>query len=95
LEHELATLSVECLPANIPNSLEVDISSLTEPEQTIRIKDVAVDKDVAILNNPELVVAKISVRHVEKVEEEVAEVAEEAAEAAQEAAPGEKQPEET
>src|SRR5512139_284544 len=28
LDHELATLTVECLPAKIPDSIEVDISSL-------------------------------------------------------------------
>ena len=93
LEHELGALTVECLPAKIPTSLEVDISSLTEPEQTIRVKDVALDKDITVLNDPELVVVKISSRPVEKIEEEVveelAEEAEEAEEAPKEAAPGE------
>jgi large subunit ribosomal protein L25 len=90
LEHELGTLTVECLPAKIPASLEVDISSLTEPEQTIRVKDVILDKDITVLNDPDLVVAKISSRPVEKIEEEVVEeVAEEAVEAPEEAAPGE------
>jgi len=74
LEHELETLNVECLPAKIPSSIEVDISSLSEPDQTIRVKDVTVDKDITILNDPDLVVVKISYRHVEKIEEEVAEV---------------------
>jgi len=78
LEHELETLNVECLPARIPSSIEVDISSLSEPDQTIRVKDVPVDEDIAILNDPELVVVKISYRHVEKIEEEVVEVVEEA-----------------
>jgi len=77
------------LPAKIPASLEVDISSLTEPEQTIRVKDVALDKDITVLNDPELVVVKISSRPVEKIEEEVVEVIEEAEEAPKEAAPGE------
>ena len=93
LEHELGALTVECLPAKIPANLKVDISSLTEPEQAMRVKDVVLDKDITVLNNPELVVVKISVRPVEKVEEEVVEelveVAEEAEEAPKEAAPGE------
>ena len=89
LEHELGALTVECLPAKIPTSLEVDISSLTEPEQTIRVKDVALDKDITVLNDPELVVVKISSRPVEKVGEEVVEVAEEAVGAPEEAPPGE------
>jgi len=97
LEHELGTLTVECLPAKIPTGIEVDISSLAEPDQAIRVKDVALDKDITVLNNPELVVVKISFRPVEKVEEKVveelveevveaeAEVSEEAAEAPEEA----------
>jgi len=92
LEHELGTLTVECLPAKIPTSLEVDISSLTELEQAIRVKDIPLDKGITVLNDPELVVAKISLRPVEKVEEKVVEeVAEEAVEAPGEAAPGEEE----
>jgi large subunit ribosomal protein L25 len=111
LEHELGTLTIECLPAKIPTSLEVDISSLTELDQAIRVKDVALDKDITVLNNPELVVAKISLRPVEKVEEKVVEeevveevveaeaeaeeVAEEAVEAPKEAKRDEKKSKET
>jgi large subunit ribosomal protein L25 len=100
LDHELGTFTVECLPAKIPDSIEVDISSLTELDQAIRVKDITLDKDITVLNNPDLVVAKISLRPVEKVEEKVveevveaeakAEVAEEAAEAPKEATPDEK-----
>ena len=92
LEHELDTLTVECFPAKIPAGMEVDISPLTEPEQAIRVKDIDLDEDITVLNDPELVVVKISSRPVEKVEEEVIEVAEEAVEeveAPEEAPPGE------
>jgi len=89
LEHELDTLTIECLPGKIPAGIEVDISSLTEPEQAIRVEDIDLDKDITVLNDPELVVVKISWRTVEKVEEEMVEVAEEAVEAPEEAAPGE------
>jgi large subunit ribosomal protein L25 len=91
LEHELETLTVECLPTKIPANLEVDISSLTEAGQTIRVKDVALDKDIAVLNDPELVVAKISFRPVEKLEKP-AEVAKEAVEAPAEAVLGAEKP---
>jgi large subunit ribosomal protein L25 len=97
LEHELEALTIECLPAKIPAGVEVDISSFTEPGQAIRVKDIALDKDVIVLNDPELVVVKISWRPVEKVEEEVVEVVAEAVEEAveevgapEEAPPGEK-----
>jgi len=92
LEHELGALSVECLPAKIPANVEVDISSFTEPGQAIRVKDIALDKDITILNDPELVVVKISWRPVEKVEEEVVEEAVEAEEAVEEAGAPEEAP---
>jgi len=85
LEHELETLTVECLPGKIPASIEVDVGSLAEPDQAIRVKDLAVDKDFAVLNDPDLVVAKISWR--QRIEEEAVEAVEEAAEAPAEAAP--------
>jgi large subunit ribosomal protein L25 len=88
LEHEMETLTVECFPGKIPASIEVDISSLTEFDQAIRIKDVVLDKDIAVLNEPDLVLAKISRRPVEKVEEEIAGPAEGAAEAPGEAPAG-------
>jgi large subunit ribosomal protein L25 len=102
LAHELGTLTVECLPAKIPDNIEVDISSLTEPGDAIRIKDVSLGEDVTVLNDPELVVAKISYRPVEKVEAEVVEEVEEVVEAGElveeagapeEAAPGEEKEE--
>jgi large subunit ribosomal protein L25 len=103
LDHELGTFTVECLPAKIPDSIEVDISSLSELDQAVRVKDITLDKDITVLNNPDLVVAKISFRPVEKVEEKVveevleaeAEAVEEAAEAPKEATLDEKKSKET
>jgi len=87
LLQELDTLSVECLPANIPASVELDISSLTEADQVLRVKDIELEKRVTVLNDPEVVVAKISARRVE-------EVVEEAVEAPEEAPPPEEEPKE-
>lgn len=69
LVQELNTLTVWCLPAEIPTGVELDISSLTNPGQTIRVKDIELDKEITILSNPELTVVRIR-RFVEKVEEE-------------------------
>ena len=86
LQQELNSLTVECLPDEIPTSVKVDLSSLTERNQAIRVEDVILGKEVAILNNPELVVVKIGSRPKEKVEEVVeAEEAVEAVEAPEEA----------
>ncbi len=65
---ELTTLTVECLPAKMPTSVEADLSSLTEPEQVIRVKDIEVDKEVTVLRDPELVVVRITLRPTERVE---------------------------
>jgi len=72
LLQELNSLSVECLPGEIPNRVDIDLTSLTEVGQAIHVKDIMLDKEGTILNNPEQLVVKISVRHIEKlVEEEV------------------------
>ncbi len=67
LLHELNKLTIECLPDKIPTSIEVDLSSLTEAEQTIHVRDITLGDGVAVLNDPEHVVMKIILRHVEKV----------------------------
>jgi len=86
LAQELNSLTIECLPDKMPSRVELDLSSLTEVEQAIRVKDITLDEGITVLNNPEQMVAKISARTVE----EVVEVREEEVEAPAEAAlPGE------
>ena len=80
---ELNSLTVECLPNEIPDNLKVDLSSLTERDQAIRVENVILGKEVAILNDPGLVVVKIGSRPKEEVEEVVAAEAVEAEEAAE------------
>ena len=90
LLHELDNLTIECLPDKIPANVQVDLSSLVEVEQAIRVKDIAIDKEITVLNDPEVVVAKISLRRREEIEKPVEKVVvEEVAEAAEapEAAP--------
>jgi len=73
LDRELDTLHVECLPGKIPDTIEVDVSSLSEPGHAIRVKDISLDEGITILSEPKLVIVRISRRHVEKMEEEAAE----------------------
>lgn len=68
LMQDLRSLSVECLPDRIPDKIEVDLSILTELDQAVRVKDIAIE-NVEVLNEPELVIVKISARPIEKVEE--------------------------
>ncbi len=86
LVRELNALTVECLPDKIPASVVLDVSALTEAEQALRVRDIKLAEDITVLNDPDVVLARISVRRAEKVEEVVVAEAEAAAEAA-EAAP--------
>jgi large subunit ribosomal protein L25 len=82
LSQELNELSVECLPANIPNSIEVDVTSLTEADQAIRVRDISLGEGITILNDPEVMLVRIAVQRMEEEVPEVVEVAEEVAVAA-------------
>ena len=78
LSHELDSLSVECLPDDIPSHIEVDVTILEETDQSIHVQDIVLGEEITVLNSPEQLVAKISVRHVEReIEAEEAETAEE------------------
>jgi large subunit ribosomal protein L25 len=46
-------VEVEALPTNLPEKFEVDISKLTEVDQQIQIKDLAVDKSKITIRNEE------------------------------------------
>ena len=67
----LQSLDVECLPADLPEGIDVDISVLARPGDGIRVRDVQVSDKVHILNDPDTMVA---VATFAKVEEEVAAV---------------------
>ena len=87
LVQELNDLTVQCLPANIPSKIEVDVTPLVTADQLIRVKDLPAITDVTIINEPGVVVARIAVEVIEveqpKVVAEEAEVTEEGAEAAE------------
>lgn len=87
LVHGITSLSVECLPTNVPPQIEIDITQLEEVDQAVQVKDITLDPEIAVHEDPEQLVVKISevavkeeVEEVPEVEEEEA-VAEEAAEA--------------
>jgi large subunit ribosomal protein L25 len=83
LEQFLYTVSVEAKPADVPNSLEIDISAL-EIGDAAHVRDLSVPSGVVIMNEADDVLAQISAPRV--AEEEVAAVEGEAAEG--EGAPG-------
>ena len=65
------SLRVECLPSDIPESFEVDLTPLEEIESELRISDIKVPKGVTVLIDPEELVVKIIKKREMKVEAEV------------------------
>jgi large subunit ribosomal protein L25 len=63
-------LEVECLPTDIPEAFEVDISPLAEIEDELRVSEVRVPKGVIVLAEPDELVVKIVPKREMKVEEE-------------------------
>jgi len=61
---------VECLPTDIPEAFEVDLTPLEEVEAEFRISELKVAKGVTVLMDPEELVVKIVHRRELKVEEE-------------------------
>jgi large subunit ribosomal protein L25 len=87
----LHTVRVECLPTDIPEAFEVDLTPLEEIESELRVSDLKLPKGVTVLVDPEELVVKIVHKRELKVEEEVpvaeAAVVGEGEEAAEEGAP--------
>ncbi len=72
------TIEVQCLPGNIPEHLDVDISAL-HINQHVAVEDIVTTDDVEILESPETIIAVVSPPRAEEVTEAEAEAAEEAA----------------
>lgn len=76
-------ISVKCLPADLPEKYEIDISSLATFDDVISVKDLKISDKVEILLDPETVIATVSAPRSEeslseldaKVEEDVSKVA--------------------
>ncbi len=76
LEQILREIEIECLPVDIPKSIEADISHLTFGVE-LRVKDLAHNEKLKFLTDEDQMVA-----HITSVKEEVAPTPEAAAEAA-------------
>jgi large subunit ribosomal protein L25 len=96
LQQNVNSLRVSCLPADIPEHIEVDVSGLEAVDDGIRVGQLNVPAECEVLSDPEELVVKIAViREVEEEEVVVAEAEEgevaegEAVEGAEGAAGGE------
>ncbi len=70
LEHVMWEVEVECLPTEIPEKIEVEVSHLKIGDKVF-VKDLAAPSGVKILDDPELTVMSAEPPHKEEVVEEV------------------------
>ncbi|MGD0121151.1 MAG: 50S ribosomal protein L25 [Candidatus Limnocylindrales bacterium] len=75
LLHNIDRIKIRALPENLPDSLEYSIESLVDFDTAIHLRDLTLPAHVALLSDPDEVVAKVAAPHV--VEEPVVEAAEE------------------
>lgn len=84
---EVETLTVHALPTDIPPAIEVDVSGLTELEQSLHVGQLPKSERYEILADPDVVIVKVAAPRLaaeeaeeRPVEEAVEEAMEEAAE---------------
>ena len=66
LEHILWEIEIECLPADIPKNIEVDVSNLKLGE-AIHIKDISFSAKIKVLSDPQAVVLSVAAPMKEEV----------------------------
>jgi large subunit ribosomal protein L25 len=67
----LERVPVEALPADIPTQFEVDVSRLTELEQSFHVRDLSFDESkVALQVDPDVVLARVAAPRLATAEEE-------------------------
>ncbi|OFW57734.1 MAG: hypothetical protein A2W01_02620 [Candidatus Solincola sediminis] len=73
MQHYIYDVNVQCLPKDLPDFIEVDVSGL-DVKENLRIQDLPVIEGVRYLNNPDEIVAGVAPK---RVKEEVPGVGEE------------------
>ncbi len=89
LQHYLYEITVTCIPRNLPEVIEVDVSNL-DLRENLRVRDLQRIEGVSYINNPDEIVVAVTPK---RVREEIREAEEFAPEgAAEEGAAGEAPP---
>ena len=65
------SVRVECLPSDIPEAFEIDITPLEEIDMELRVAELKVPQGVTVLDEPDQLVVKIVPKRELKVEEEI------------------------
>ena len=85
----LDEVEVEALPTELVEHIEVDVSTLSDVGQEVKVKDLAIPAGLTVLSEAELTIVKIAPLITKEAEAEAAADAAKAAEAASEVAPAE------
>jgi large subunit ribosomal protein L25 len=73
LQQLINTLRIECLPADLPAQFTVDVSSLTEIDSGIHVRDIELPEGVALVHiDPDELVVKVAALRIVEEEPEVA-----------------------
>jgi large subunit ribosomal protein L25 len=89
LFHQLESVRIKALPDHLPQQIEYAIEGLVDFDAVVKVSDLTIPGDVALLTDPDEVVAKVLPSRLQaEVEAEKAEEAEAAAEAAEGEAEG-------
>lgn len=72
--HNLEQFHVECLPADLPERIDIDISMLKRVGDAIRVGDISLSDKIRVLENPDTVVCVASAPKVEEAAAAGAEV---------------------
>lgn len=62
-------LTIETLPSHLLDSIQIDLSTLAEVGDAIHVRDLKLDSDIAILNDPDEMIARISQSSAARSEE--------------------------
>lgn len=66
LVHRMEALEVECLPTELPERISVDISSIKEIGNSVRVKDIALPENVTVLDDEDEIVIIATLAKEEK-----------------------------
>ena len=68
VDHQLWTLKVECLPGNVPEQIEADVSGLAIGD-VFYVRELQLPEDVVSQEDPDAIVVQVAAPQVEVVEE--------------------------
>lgn len=66
LVHNLEQFHVECLPSDLPEYIEVDVSRLARPGDGLRVRDIAVADNIRVLEDSDVMVAVAAASKIEE-----------------------------